>query len=156
MDVAVAADFHFEGFGDGIDAFCADAVEASGDLVRAFTEFPAGVEVCHDEFEGGDLVFWVDIDGDPAAVVFDGAGAVEVEGDGNIFTISGEGFVDGVIDNFEDAMVEAAFEGIADVHVGAFTDAFEAFEFLDFGGIVGIVGDSLWELAHYFMLLETG
>jgi hypothetical protein len=139
MDVAVAADFDFEGFGDGIDAFCADAVEAAGDLVRAFTEFSAGVEVCHDEFEGGDLVFGVDVDGDTAAVIFDGAGAVEVEGDGNIFAMTGEGFIDRIIDDFEDAVMEAAFEGIADVHIGAFTHTFEAFEFLDFRRIVGIV-----------------
>jgi hypothetical protein len=156
MDVAIAADFDFEGFGDGINAFCADAVEAAGDLIGAFTEFPAGVEVRHDEFESGDLIFWVDIDGDTAAVIFDGAGAIEVEGDGNIFTITGQGFIDGVIDDFEDAMVEAAFESIADVHVRAFTDAFEAFEFLDFGGVVGIVGHSLRELAHCFDIGVNG
>jgi hypothetical protein len=68
----------------------------------------------------------MDIDGDTAAIVFDGAGAIEVKGDGNIFTITGEGFIDGIIDDFEYAVVEAAFEGIADVHIGAFADTFEA------------------------------
>jgi hypothetical protein len=103
--MAIPSDFDLKGLRDRIDAFCADAVETAGDLVSALTEFTAGVEVSHDEFEGRDLIFWVDIDGDTAAIVFGGTGAIEMERDGNIFAMTGEGFIDGIIDDFEDAMV---------------------------------------------------
>jgi hypothetical protein len=139
MDMAIPSDFDFEGFRNRIDAFRADAVETAGNLVGTLAEFTAGVEVRHDEFEGRDLIFWVDIDGDTAAIVFDGAGAIEVEGNGNIFAMTGEGFIDGIIDDFEDAVVKATFEGIADVHIRAFAHTFEAFEFLNFRRIVGII-----------------
>jgi hypothetical protein len=149
MDVAIPSDFDFEGFRNGINAFRADAVETTGNLISALTEFTAGVEVCHDEFEGRDLVFGMDIDGDTAAIVLDGTGAIEVEGDGNIFAMTGEGFIDGIIDDFENAMMKAAFESIADVHIGAFTDTFEALEFLNFRRIVSVAGDG--NLTHFYL-----
>lgn len=140
VDCAVAVDCGFKVFGYGVDAFGTDAVEPAGDLVGAFAEFAAGVEVGEDEFEGGDFVFGVDVDGDAASIVGYGAGAVVVDGDGDGVAVAGEGFVDGVVDDFEDAVVDAAFVSVADVHVGAFADAFEAFEFLNFGSVVNFAG----------------
>jgi hypothetical protein len=147
MDVAIPSDFDFEGFRDRIDTFSADAMETARNLVSAFTEFTAGMEVCHDEFEGRDLVFWVDVDGDTAAIIFDGTGAIEVKGDGNVFAMTSEGFINGIIDNFENAVMETSFEGITDVHIGAFAHPFKTLKFLNFRRIVSIVRD----LTHFFL-----
>jgi hypothetical protein len=148
MDVTISADFHFKGFRNRINAFRADAVETSGYLVGALSELTAGVEGRHNEFEGRNLIFGMDIDGDTSTVILDGAGAIEMEGDGNIFTITGEGFIDGIVDDFENAVVKAPLEGIADVHIGAFADAFEALEFLNFRRIVDIIGCGHGKLIH--------
>jgi hypothetical protein len=137
VDLAIAGDFRFEPFAEGVDAFGSDAVEAAGVFVGALAEFAAGVEVGEDEFDGWDTEFRVGIDGDAAAVVADRAGTVGVEGDVDGFAESGEVFVDGVVEDFEDAVVEASFVGVADVHAWAFADGFEAFEFIDLGGTVG-------------------
>ena len=54
---------------------------------------------------------------------------------------AGEILVDGVVDDLENAVVKAAFVGVADVHIGAFTNTFEPLQFLDFRCvIVGCAG----------------
>jgi len=47
--------------------------------------------------------------------------------------------VDGVIDNFKHAMVQAALIGIADVRAGPHADGFEAFKVLDLIGTIRLV-----------------
>jgi hypothetical protein len=74
----------------------------------------------------------VNIDRDAAAVVADRAGAIDMDGDIDFRAVSGEVFVDRVVENFEDAVVEAAFVCGPDIHSGALADAGEAFEFVDF------------------------
>ena len=59
---------------------------------------------------------------------------------GNIFTITGQRLIDGVIDDFEDAVVEASLIGIADVHSGPEADGSEPFQVLDLFGAVSLVG----------------
>ena len=44
--------------------------------------------------------------------------------------------VDGVIQNFENAVVQAALVGVADVHAGALANRLQTFEFIDFGSVV--------------------
>jgi hypothetical protein len=67
-----------------------------------------------------------------------------VDGDLDTVAIAGEVLVDGIVEDLEDAMVEAAFIRGADVHAGALADAGEAFELVDFRGVVEIEGD-VWE-----------
>ncbi len=45
---------------------------------------------------------------------------------------AGQGLVDRVVDHLEDAVVQAALVGVADVHVGPLAHPFQALEFLDF------------------------
>jgi hypothetical protein len=61
-----------------------------------------------------------------------------VEDDVDDFAEAGEVLVDGVVQHFKNAVVEAAFIGIADIHAGSFADRFEAFEFVDLLGTVGL------------------
>ena len=147
VNLATAPNLGFEPFGDGVDAFRADAVEAAGDLVGAFAELTASVKIGENEFECGDVIGRMDVDGDAAAVVFDRAGAVEVDGDLYLFGETGEALIDTVVHDLENAVVEAAFVGVADVHIGTFADAFEALQFLDFRCVVvGCAGFRFGEL----------
>ena len=137
----VAGDLDLEPVGEGVDALGADAVEAAGVFVGALAEFAAGVEVGEHEFDGGDLELRVHVHGDAAAIVADGAGAVDMDGDLDAVAVAGEVLVDGVVKDLEDAMVEAALIGGADVHAGALADAGEAFELVDLRGVVEIERD---------------
>ena len=108
-DGAVAADFQLEPLGERVDAADADAVQAAGDLVGGVVELAAGVQHGHDDLGGGqalaiDVHF---IDGDAAAVVGDGDGVVEVDDDLDGGGVAGQGFVDRVVDDLVDEMVQA-------------------------------------------------
>ena len=46
--------------------------------------------------------------------------------------------VDGVVEDFGNAVVEGPLVGAADIHAGLFADGFEPFEFAEFGGVVGV------------------
>ena len=148
VDLAVAAHLGFKPFGDGVHAFRAHAVQAARHLVGALAELAAGVEISEHELERRNLVHGVHVDGNPASVVLDRARAVEVDAHRDVRGKTGQGLVDGVVNDLEDAVVKTALHGVADVHVGAFADTLEAFELLNFGGVV-CSGTSL-DFAQYF------
>ncbi len=60
-------------------------------------------------------------------------------GDLDLAAIAGEMFVDRVIENLENAVVQAAFVGVADIHARALPDSFEALQFVDLGGVVLLI-----------------
>ena len=142
VDLAVAADLDLEPVGEGVHAGDADAVEAAGDLVAAVSELAAGVQDREDDLDGGAVLGGVHVDGDAAAVVANGAGAVGVERDVDVRAEAGHGLVDRVVDDLVDAVVVAALEGVADVHGGALADGLHALEDLDLAGaVVLVLGD---------------
>ena len=76
----------------------------------------------------GLVVLRHDADRDAAAVVDDGDRVVGVDGDVDAGAVAGEGFVDRVVDDLVDEVVEAARPGGADVHAGPLADRLEALE----------------------------
>ena len=144
VDLAVAADFDFAPFGEEVDDGDADAVEAAGGLVGAFFEFAAEFEDGHHAFERGDVAadffgeLGVALDGDAAAVVFDRDRAVDVDRDADRGGVAGHRFVDRVVDDFVDEVVQAAGRGVADVHRRAFADVLQVAEVLEVLGGVAI------------------
>ena len=75
----VAPDAQHEPGRERVDDGNADAMQAAGDLVGVLVEFPARVQLGHDDFGGRDALFVVDAGRNAAPVVGDGAGAVGVE-----------------------------------------------------------------------------
>ena len=59
--------------------------------------------------------------------------------DGYLRAMTREGFVDRVIHDFKNTVVETTLVSVADIHVGALTHTFETFEFLDFRRVVDVV-----------------
>jgi hypothetical protein len=76
------------------------------------------------------------IDRDTAAVVFHRNGAVNLDGHVNSAAVTGEMFVNRVIKNFKDHVVQTTFIRVADVHSGAFPNCFETFQLIDLSGII--------------------
>ena len=124
-------------------------MQAAGDFVGVVIEFAARVQDGHDDFGSAAPFFGVDIDRDAAAVVAHGDGFVLVDDDVDFGAVTGKGFVDGVIDDFKDHVMQAAaVVGIADVHAGADAYCFQSFEYANAGGVVGVIvaHGSLWVL----------
>ena len=139
MLMAVAPDAQRELGGKRIDDGDADAVQPAGDLVGILVEFAAGVELGHDDLGRRHPFFRVDVGGDAAAVVGHRAGAVGVERDGDQLGVAGERFVDGVVDDLVDHVVQArAVVGVADIHARTFAHRVEAAQNLDRIRAVGV------------------
>ena len=65
-----------------------------------------------------------------------GNGAIDMDGDVDFGAITGEMFVDRVVENFENAVMQTALVRVADIHARAFPDRFQTLEFIDLGGVV--------------------
>src|SRR6202034_1941830 len=95
----------------------ADAVQPARHLVGILVEFPAGVELGHDDFGGGNALALVNVDGNAAAVVAHGDGAVGVEHDLDRGGVAGERFIDRIVHDLVDHVMHgAAVIGVADIH----------------------------------------
>ena len=148
MFIAVAIDREDEPFGEGINAGDTDAVETAGDFVGRVVEFTTGVENGEGDFAGGFLFDGMDIDRNTAAIIRHGDGVIDIDNDFDVAAVAGERFVNGIVDDFIDEMVEAAFMCVANIHGRAFADGFQAFQNGDLRGIVfgGIGRRRLWLL----------
>jgi hypothetical protein len=72
----------------------------------------------------------------PAPVVDNGDGVVDVQRDIHLIAEAGERFVDRVVDDFVDEMVQTRRAGGSDVHGGPLAHRLEPLEDLDFVGAV--------------------
>lgn len=78
----------------------------------------------------------MDVDGEAAPVVDDPQPTVREDGDGEAITVARHRFVDGVVDQLPDQLVQPTFAGGADVHPGPLTDGVQTFENRDRLGAV--------------------
>src|SRR5262249_39707506 len=96
----------------------------------------------HHDLRGGNF-FAVDIhvvDRDAAAVIDNSDGVIEMNRDVDFVSVSGESFVDRIVDDFIDEVMKAEFAGRANVHGGTFAHRLHATENLDrIGGVVGVI-----------------
>ena len=60
-----------------------------------------------------------------------------MDGNQDVVAVTGKGFVDGVVDDFKDHVVQAGAVGrVANVHAGTLAHGFQPFELLDAGFVV--------------------
>ena len=135
--LAAAINAQHQPIGQCVDDRDADAVEAAGNLVGVLVEFPAGVQLGHDHLGRRDALALVDVGGDAAAVVADGARAVGVQDHVDAAGVSRQRLVDGVVDHLIDHVVQArAVVGVADIHARPLAHGVQALEHLDGVGAV--------------------
>src|ERR1700730_11924328 len=124
VDLAVPGHLGFKPLGQGINALCADAVQTSGKFVSALSALTAGMKVGEHQFNGGHLKFRVRLDRNSASVIAYGSRAINVDGHVDLRTEAGQMFVDRVVQDFKDAVMQSAFIRIADIHPGSFPNRF--------------------------------
>ena len=139
MAVAVAIDLQEEPLGEGIDDADADPVQSAGDLVAIATKLSAGVQHGKHDLCGA-LAFvaagWVRIDGDATPVVVDPTPAVGLQRDDDAIGEPGHRFVDCVVDDLPNEVVQTGQPGGTDVHPGTLAHRIETLENLDVLGAV--------------------
>ena len=152
IDLAVARDFHFEPVGKCVRAFRADAVQTAGIFVSALPEFSAGVQIGQHQLDRRHLPFRMHVDRNAAAVVAHRNRSIDMNRHFNLVAKTGEMFVDRIIENLENHVVQTALIRVADVHARALSDCFEAFQFVDLRGVVFLRrADSGHSIARQFL-----
>ena len=145
MFLAVAPDAQFQRSRQRVDDGDADAVQTAGDLVGILVELTARMQLGHDDLGRRHAFFRVNVGGNATAVVGHGTGAVGIERHGDERRMTGERFVDGIVDDFVDHVMQArTIVGVADVHARPFAHRIEATKDLDgisaIGCGIGIFG----------------
>src|SRR5437763_16257155 len=136
----VTLDPDLELLGERIDDRDANAVQTAGDFIRVLVELAAGMEHRHRELDARHLLRRMDVDGNAAPIVLDGDRIVFVNRDRDAVGVADERFIDRVVDDFVNEVVESSLRRRADVHTGAFANGLEPLEDLDLTGIVSRAG----------------
>src|SRR5207253_1107197 len=98
--------FCFEPFRKRVRTFCAHAMQAAGIFVSALSKFSAGVQICQHQLNRRHFPFGMNIDGNAAAIVSHRDRSIDMNGQFDLRTKSREMFVDGVIDDFVDQVMQ--------------------------------------------------
>ena len=111
-------------------------MQTTRDLVAVLVELAAGMQFGQRNFGcrtlGLMLVVQLDAGRNASAIVDHRNRVIGMDGDDDIVAMTGECFVNRVVDNLENQMMQtSAIGGIADVHARALANRFEAFENLD-------------------------
>src|SRR3989304_10551408 len=101
-------------------------MQPARDFVASPAKFTARVQDGHNHFEGGSLHLRMEIDRDAAPVVSHGYTAVLVDRDIDAVTYSRQGFVDRIIHDLINQMVQRLDIGAAHVHTWTPPDGFQA------------------------------
>ncbi len=93
--------------------------------------------------------------GDAAAIIGDFSRAVGEEGDRDAVCMAGKRFIDGVVHDLVDHVVQArTVIGVTDIHAGAFADRFEALQDLDRASAIFRIF-SLRAFGHLGVLIDS-
>ena len=111
-------------------------MQTAGDGVATTTELTASVQLSHHHFHAGTVFSRDHVDRNTTAVVVDANAVVWQNGDFNMACVAGKGFVDGVVDDLVDQVVQAAWAGGTDVHAWAQAHSFQAFQHFEVGSAV--------------------
>ena len=119
---AIPANNRFHTGGQRVYNRNTDTVQTAGNFIRTLVEFTACMEPRQNQLQRTYALFWVNIDGNTASVIFYSDGIVFFQYDQNGIAIARHRFVDTVVDDFVDQMMQPVGAGRADIHSGAFAD----------------------------------
>ena len=103
-------------------------------LISLVVELAAGVQSREDHFDAADLFLGVHVDRHAAAVVLDLERAVLVHDDIDFVAITGDGFVDAVVDHFMGEVIGAGGIGI---HARPPAHGIQTAQYFNVGSCVG-------------------
>ena len=140
MLLALAPDRQVHPDRQGIDHRNAHPVQTAGDLVGILVELPAGMQLGHDDLGRRHALALVEISRNTATVIAHTGRAVGMQRHQDFGTMAGEGFVDRVVDDLINHVVQArAVIGITDIHAWTFADSIKALEDLDRFRVVFVI-----------------
>ncbi|MPM27853.1 hypothetical protein SDC9_74368 [bioreactor metagenome] len=132
VEPPVRADLDLKPFGERVDHRSANAVEPAGIAVGIVAELAARVELGKHDLHAGNARLFVNLHGNAAAVVGNGHGVVLMQRHGDFVGVAVGGFVDGVVDDFPEEVMQAALSRGADVHARTHANRVQPLHDFDF------------------------
>ena len=116
----------------GVDHGYTHTMQAARYFIRIAVKLPASVQLSHNDFCRGATFCGMLADRNAAAIIGDFCGPIRVQGHGDLIRMSGQSFVNRIVDDFVNHMVQArAVIGVTNVHAGALADRFKALQDFD-------------------------
>jgi hypothetical protein len=106
-------------------------VKATRYFIVLLVEFSSGMELGHHQLESRNPLHGVNSYGNASAIVFYADNIVLLENYEDIGTVTCQGFVDRIINNLINEMMQTVDACRADVHAGPFSNGLEPFEYLN-------------------------
>ena len=118
-----------------------DAVQTASHFVAGIlaAELTAGVQHGIYDCDGRDAQLGLDVHGDAAAVIGNFDDITRFDRYFDMGAVPSQGFVDGVIDDLVDQVMQAGRAGRTDIHAGALAHSLQALQDLDLRTSVGMV-----------------
>ncbi|OPX72285.1 MAG: hypothetical protein A4E38_00659 [Methanoregulaceae archaeon PtaB.Bin108] len=129
-------------------------MQTPGDLVRVLVEFSSGMKDGEHHLECAFPVLLHPVDRDPPPVILNSHGTVPVDAHPDMVAVSCKCFVDRIIHNLVDEMMEPACIGTPDVHGRAFPYWLQTLQYRDMRCIVRI-GQSRSSVKKICPILKT-
>ena len=101
------------------------------DFVVLLVEFAAGVEFGHNKLKSRDALLGMEADRDPATVVLDAYYIVFFQNYDDVGAVARQSFIDRVVDDFINEVMQAIDTCRTDVHPWALSDRLESLKHLD-------------------------
>ena len=123
--IAITIDFEHNTARQSVHNADTYTVQTARDFVTLATELATGVKHCEHDFGRAFALVgarWVRIYWNSTAIVVDLAAAVFKKSDANASTEPSHCFIDGVVDNFPNEVMQTSKSSRADVHTGTFTN----------------------------------
>ena len=138
MDFAVTLNLNFHRGRKRVNHGYTYTVQTTGYLVAVTAELTAGMKHRQNDFDSGHTAF-VHVYRDTTSIIRNGNAVIPMNRHINLVAVTGQSFVDGVIDNFVYEMMQTTFGSAADIHTRTHTHSLQTFENLNlFSTIIGI------------------
>ena len=94
-------------------------MQSAAKLIALVRELAAGMERRKNDLDAGSLLLWVQVDGHAPAVIDDTQATICMEGNVNLTAVTGERFIDRVVDDF---LSQVVWPGGVGVHTRPLPD----------------------------------
>ena len=119
---------HIQAGGQRVHYGSTHTVQTTGGIVGAAAELTTGVQLSEHNLHTGQTGARLNIGGDTAAIIAHLNRTITVQDDLDGLTETGERLIHRVVDNFPEAVHQAAGVGGANVHARAFAYSFQTFQ----------------------------
>ena len=136
MDLTIAVNLYHQPFRQSIYNGRTNAVQTAGNLISAAAEFTTGMKDGKYHLQGRHAFLLIDIDRDTTAIIHNGNGVIGMDFYSDFVAEASQSFVNGVIYDFINQMMQTSGTGGADIHTGTLADCLQTFQDLNLTCII--------------------